>query len=95
MLRGEDGYDPLDRCVGCGQNDVLAFCGRGERVGFGPKLVRHFQSVDAGVLPPFGFVTDTVDFAMVSAAEWYGKLVADLEAETAYLRKAQMMGVAG
>ena len=57
-------------------------------MGFGPKFVRYCQSVDAGVLPPLGFVTDTVDFAMMSAAERYGELVAYLEAETAYLREA-------
>ena len=64
-------------------------------MGFGPKFVRHCQSVDAGTLPPLSFVTGAVDLAVVSAAERYGELVADLEAETAYLREAQMMGVAG
>jgi hypothetical protein len=57
--------------------------------------VRYYQSVDAGVLPPSSLVTGAVDLAMMSAAQRYGELVAYLEAETASLREAQMMGVAG
>jgi hypothetical protein len=39
--------------------------------------------------------TVAVQFAMVSAAQRDGKLVADLEAEAARLPEPQMMGIAG
>jgi hypothetical protein len=57
--------------------------------------VGRCQNVDARTFPPLRFVTDTVDLAMMPTTERYGELVADLEAETAYLCEAQMMGVAG
>jgi hypothetical protein len=64
-------------------------------MGFGPKFVRYRQSVNAGAFPPLSFLANAVDLTMMSAAERYGELVADLEAETADLREAQMMSVAG
>jgi hypothetical protein len=84
------GNNRLDRCAGSGWNDILACCGRRdtERVGFRPKFVRYRQNVDAGTLPPQSFVTGAVDLAMMSAAERYSELVADLEAKATYLREA-------
>ncbi len=57
-------------------------------MGFGPKFVSYYQSVDAGILPPSSFVSGAVDLAMLSTAERYGELVAHLEAKTASLREA-------
>lgn len=83
--------------VAPGERGILTCCARRdtERVGFDPKFMRYCQSVDAGVLPPLSFVADAVDLAVMSAAEWYRELVADLEAEPARLREPQMVGIAG
>jgi hypothetical protein len=62
---------------------------------FDPELARDRSCIAAGFLPPSSFVTGAVDLAMMSAAERYGELVAYLETETATLREAQMVGVAG
>ena len=62
---------------------------------FGPKGARHANRVDARCGPPAGFVSGAVQLAMMSTAERHGELVADLEAETAGLREAQMVGIAG
>jgi hypothetical protein len=62
---------------------------------FDPKLARDLTRVDTRGHPPSELVTGTVHLAMMSAAEGYGKLVAHLEAETAWLREAQMVGIAG
>jgi hypothetical protein len=64
-------------------------------VSFDPKLPRDPTCVDAGVNPPSQLVACTVHLAMMSAAERHGELVAHLEAETAWLREAQMVGIAG
>ena len=66
-----------------------------ERVGFQPKLARQADGLETGFRPPVRFPTGAVQFAMVCPAQRDGKLVADLEAETAGLRKLQMMGIAG
>ena len=70
-------------------------CRSGERVGFQPQLARESDGLETGFRPPVGFLAGPVQFAMVCAAQRDGKLVADLEAETAGLRKPQMMGIAG
>jgi hypothetical protein len=62
---------------------------------FEPEPAREVDRRDAGSRPPIDFLTGAVQFAMVSAAQWHGKFVADLEAETARLGKAQMVRVAG
>ena len=64
-------------------------------MGFQPKLERQGDGLETGFRPPVQFPTGAVQFAMVSAAQRDGKLVADFEAKTAGLRKPQMMGIAG
>lgn len=60
-----------------------------------PKPSGDFQSVDFSLLPPSQFITGLVQLAMVAAAERHGELVADLRADGARLRKAEVVGVAG
>ena len=64
-------------------------------MGFQPKLARQADGLETGFRPPVRFLAGAVQFAMVCAAQWDRELVADLEAETAGLRKPQMVGVAG
>ena len=51
--------------------------------------------IDAGLVPPRGFIAAAMDLAVVSSAQRYGELVADLAAECLKLRKPKMMGVRG
>jgi hypothetical protein len=65
------------------------------RMGFKPKCARGAGGIEPKFLPPGAFVTVTVNFAMVSAAQRDSEFVTDLAAERRLLRKAQMMGVTG
>jgi hypothetical protein len=65
------------------------------RVRLGPELPRGTHPIDSFCAPPIGFVAGAVQFAMMATAQRYGEFVADLEAETAGLRKAHMVGIAG
>ena len=64
-------------------------------MGFQPKLARQADGLETGFRPPVRFPAGAVQFAMVCPAQWDREFVADLEAETAGLRKPQMMGIAG
>jgi hypothetical protein len=59
-----------------------------------PELAGDTEGVDACRSPPTGFIASAMQFAMMATAERYGEFVADLEAETSGLRKAQMVGIA-
>ena len=84
-----------DRSVGCRGIRVCSVRRGWDRVRFSPERARHANRVDARGGPPAGFVAGAVQLAMMSTAEWHGELVADLEAKTAGLREAQMVGIAG
>ncbi len=58
-----------------------------------PELAGNRQRFDTGVLPPADFVTRLMQIVRVSAAERDRELVADLHADRAGLRKAQVMRV--
>ena len=64
-------------------------------MGFQPKLARQRDGLETGFRPPVRFLAGAVQFAMMCPAQRDGEFVADLEAETAGLRKPQMMGIAG
>ncbi len=64
-------------------------------MGFQPELARQADGLETCFCPPVRFLTGAVQFAMVCPAQWDRELVADLEAETAGLREAQMVGIAG
>ena len=51
--------------------------------------------IDTGLLPPGDFIATAMHLAMVSPAERYGELVADLAAKCQRLGKAQMMSIRG
>jgi hypothetical protein len=46
-------------------------------------------------MPPRGFITAVMNFAVVAATERDGEFIADLAAKRAALRKSQMMGIGG
>jgi hypothetical protein len=51
--------------------------------------------VDTKSVPPFGFIANAVDLAMVNTAERHRELVAHFAAERARLRRAKVMGIRG
>jgi hypothetical protein len=59
-----------------------------------PKLASRNSRGNSCLLPPSGFVAAAVKFAMMTAAEWEGELIADLTPQCAALGKAQVMGIA-
>jgi hypothetical protein len=59
-----------------------------------PELSGDFQSIDFLTFPPGDFVAGLVQLAMMTAAERYGELVADLHADGARLCKTQVMRIA-
>ena len=61
---------------------------------FEPQRSRHPGRIDSELIPPSRFIAVTMQFAMMSPAQWHRELVAHLAAEGAVLRKAQMMGIA-
>ena len=62
---------------------------------FSPELSRSVERVNASRRPPLGFVAGAMQFAMMATAQRHGEFVADLEAKSAGLGEAQMVGVAG
>ena len=60
---------------------------------FKPQGPRGAGGIEPKLLPPHRFIPVTVNFAMMSPAQWNGELIADFAAERPVLRKAQMMGV--
>jgi hypothetical protein len=74
-----------DRC--------LAWRDFANRICFGPKPLSGSQRINASLRPLGEFVTGAVDFAMITAAQWDGELVADSTAEGRRLRDPQMMRV--
>ena len=74
-----------DRCLAC--RDFA------NRMCFAPKPLSGSQRINASLRPLGEFVTGAVDFAMMTAAQWDGELVADSTAEGRRLREPQMMRV--
>ncbi len=64
-------------------------------MGFIPEIARDASRIDTRILPPIDLDTGMVHLAVMSAAERHGELIADLDAETAGLREAKMVGIAG
>ena len=59
-----------------------------------PKALGRFERVDLVIGPPGFFIGGLVQLPVMAAAERYGELVADFEAQGARLRKPEMMRVA-
>jgi hypothetical protein len=64
-------------------------------VSFEPQRPSNDGRIDAGVLPPPGFIAATVDLAMMSSAQRNGELIADLAPEGSALRKAEVVSIHG
>ena len=60
-----------------------------------PQLAGNRDRIDAGVLPPGGFVADTVHQPVMDAAERNCEFVAGLAAKRPRLHKSDLMGVRG
>jgi hypothetical protein len=60
-----------------------------------PKRTGSAGRIKASIIPLCRFITTAMDLAMTAAAQRHGELIADLSAERAVLREAQMMGVCG
>ena len=61
--------------------------------GLSPKLSGGLDGVDAGILPPSGFIAYAVYQPMMDAAERHRKLVARLTAERARLHESQVVRI--
>ena len=62
---------------------------------FEPQRACGAARIESELLPPCRFIPLTMHFTMMSAAQRDRELIADLAAEGAGLRKANMMGIAG
>jgi hypothetical protein len=58
-----------------------------------PQALGNPQHIDAETLPPDDLIADLMQLPMMAVAERDGDLIADLHADRARLRKAQMMRV--
>ena len=59
-----------------------------------PERSRSAGRIEPEFLPPPGFITMTMELAMMPPAKWDREFVADSSAEGPVLRKTQMMGIA-
>ena len=60
---------------------------------FEPERTGREARIDAGRIPPCGFVAVTMDLAVMAPAEWHREFVAHLAAERAALGKAEVMRI--
>jgi hypothetical protein len=58
-----------------------------------PKLVGHCDGVNLSVLPPGGFVTASVDFAVMAAAQRNCEFIADLTSKRTALCEPEMVSI--
>ena len=59
-----------------------------------PERACYFQCVDATPFPPGDFISHLMKLPVMATAEWYRKLIADLEADSARLREPQVVRIA-
>ena len=60
---------------------------------FEPERTRRRRRIDGLALPPYLLIAGTMQLAMMSPTQRYGKLVADLLSHGAALRKAKMVRI--
>ena len=58
-----------------------------------PQLQGNIHGLEFLFIPPNPFIAEAVQFAMMTAAERDGELIADLHADGPRLGKAQMVGI--
>jgi len=63
------------------------------RVRFKPQCAGRGAWIDAGYIPPFGFVAGAMDLSMVPPAKRDRELITNLAAECPGLCKAEVMGI--
>jgi len=66
-----------------------------QRMALEPKHTGRGGRIDAGGLPPGGFIAAGMDLTVVGAAQRDGELIADFAAERATLCKADVVGICG
>jgi hypothetical protein len=64
-----------------------------QRMHLQPQRAGSEGRINASSFPPRGFIARAMDLAMMAAAQRHGELIADLAANRAVLREAQMMGI--
>ena len=74
--------------LGCGRIGASLVCHRGPRMRLLPKFSGGVQRLDLVVCPPVQLIADLMELPMMTAAERYGELIADLHADGAGLGKA-------
>ena len=62
-------------------------------MGFDPKTAGGAEHINVGISPPFSFVTDAMNLAMVPAAKRNGEFVTYFPPECTLLCKSQMMSI--
>ena len=60
---------------------------------FQPQRAGGDGRIDAGLLPPSGFVTAAMDLTVVAAAQRHDEFVVHLSSKRAMLREPQVMGM--
>ena len=60
-----------------------------------PQVLGDRQCVDLDALPPGNFVARLMQLPVMAAAQRYGELVADLQADGSGLREPQVMRIGG
>jgi hypothetical protein len=58
-----------------------------------PELLGTGEGIDTGFVPPLGFITAAVEFAVMTTAKRNRELVAHLASERPMLGKAQVVSV--
>jgi hypothetical protein len=58
-----------------------------------PKLRSNLHRIDLEIVPPSLFVSNSMNFLVMSAAERHREFITDLESDCPRLRKAQMMRI--
>jgi hypothetical protein len=60
-----------------------------------PKCARYSGSIDAGLVPPHGFIPAAMHLAMMTTAERDRELIAPFSAQSRWLCKPEMMRIGG
>src|SRR5215469_2834603 len=66
-----------------------------ERMCFQPQHPSGGTRINTGLDPPRRLITGSMDFAMMSPAQWYTKFIADLTPQCRGLRKSQVVCISG
>ena len=62
-------------------------------MGFEPKEARSAKRIDPLAAPPCDFIAASMQFPVVTAAQWNSKLVTYFDGQSAVLRESEVMRV--